>query len=341
MRILLTADPFLPVPPLLYGGIERVIAQLLAELLQRGHQVGLLAHPQSSVESSQFFSWAQCAPSGLLGHGKNLRCLAGAVADFEPDLVHSFSRLAYLLGIGRRTTPALMCYQREPTGRTIAAASRLLGSRLRFSGCSEYIAERGRANAGSWHAVHNCVDVSAFSWNEQVPEDAPLVFLSRVESIKGAHLAIDMAEQSGRRLIIAGNHASEGPEHEYFTRQVQPRFGPRVEYVGAVNDQQKQQLLAGAAAMVVPIQWNEPFGIVFAESLASGTPVISCPRGALPEIVRHGQHGFLVDDLAGGVAAIDQLSSISRKACRQRARTAFDTSVIADQYLKIYQEMLA
>ena len=110
--------------------------------------------------------------------------------------------------------------------------------------------------------------------------------------------------------------------------------------MGPVNDQQKSELLTSALAMVVPIQWNEPFGIVFAEALACGTPVITCPRGAAPEIVQHGQHGFLVRDVAQGVEAIAQLHTIKRSDCRQRAELAFDCAVIGDQYLAIFEGMV-
>ncbi|MEM6573499.1 MAG: glycosyltransferase [Pseudomonadota bacterium] len=344
MRVLLTADPFLPVPPTLYGGIERVIAQLADELLQLGHDVGLLAHPDSTAPTERF-GWADTRPAGSLAHWRNGRALAKAARDFQPDLVHSFSRLAYLMQAGHsgsmRAVPSLMCYQREPTGRTISLASRWLGERLRFSGCSGYIASRGRASAGTWHAVHNCVRCADYDWSDRVGADAPLVFLSRVESIKGAHLAIQIARESGRRLLIAGNHAEEGPERRYFDSQVKAECDEQIEYIGPVNDEQKQALLTQAAAMVVPIQWNEPFGIVFAESLASGTPVITCPRGATPEIIDDGRHGFLIEDIAAGVAAVSRLEEIDRRACRERALEAFDVPVIAHQYLAIYEELLA
>ncbi len=344
MRVLLTADPFLPVPPTHYGGIERVIAQLADELVQLGHEVGLLAHPDSTAPALNF-RWPHSKPSNGFAHWRNGRALVDSVRRFQPEVVHSFSRLAYLMPLGvagrKLSIPSLMCFQREPTGRTISLASRWLGKRVRFSGCSEYIAGRGRAHAGTWHAVHNCVRCSDYAWSEEVSPDAPLVFLSRVESIKGADLAIRIARESGRRLLIAGNHAEHGPERDYFDSQVKAACDGQIEYVGPVNDEQKQALLTQAAAMVVPIQWNEPFGIVFAESLASGTPVITCPRGAAPEIVEDGRHGFLIKDVAGGVDAVGRLHEIDRRACRERALEAFDAPVIARRYLAVYEEMLA
>ena len=135
-------------------------------------------------------------------------------------------------------------------------------------------------------------------------------FLSRVESIKGAHWAIEIARRTGHRLVIAGNHAESGAEGDYWRREIEPWIGrDGIEYVGPVDDAQKNKVLGEARAMVVPIQWDEPFGIVFAEALACGTPVISCPRGSLPEIVRQGVDGFLIKSIDEGCEAVAKLGT--------------------------------
>ncbi len=268
----------------------------------------------------------------------NTILLARVVREFEPDIVHSFARLAYLLPVLRSAMPLIMSYQRMPTRRTVQIGSRLAKRHvLSFTGCSEFIAREGRSIGGVWDAVPNFVDPGELEFRPSVPEDSPLVFLSRVESIKGAHLAIEIARRAGRRLIIAGNHADAGPEWEYWTSHVAPHLGrDGLEYVGPVNDMQKSSLLAGALAMVVPIQWEEPFGIVFVEALACGTPVISCPRGALPEIVRDGVEGFLVRNVEQALLAVERLPSISRSACRDRVLSAFSADVVVGQYLDLY-----
>src|SRR5262249_24404718 len=159
------------------------------------------------------------------------------------------------------------------------------------------------------------VDTNFYRFRAKVRDDAPLVFLSRVERVKGAHTAIAVARGTGRRLIIAGNHAETGREFDYWTREIAPQLGGRVEYVGPVDDAHKNALLGEAAAMIVPIEWNEPFGIVFTEALACGTPVISCGRGGLPEIVRPGIDGFLVNSVEEGCDAVINLHKIDRAAC--------------------------
>jgi glycosyltransferase involved in cell wall biosynthesis len=167
--------------------------------------------------------------------------------------------------------------------------------------------------------------------------DAPLVFLSRVERIKGAHTAIAAAKRTKRRLLIAGNHGTTGEEGRYWQEEIVPNLGrDGIEYVGTVNDAQKNALLGTAAAMIVPIEWEEPFGIVFAEALACGTPVISCPLGALPEIVRSGMDGYLVNNVESACTAIQNLPQIDRRNCRQRAEDCFSASVIVDKYEQLY-----
>ena len=175
-----------------------------------------------------------------------------------------------------------------------------------------------------------------------VAPDAPLCFLSRVESIKGAHWAIEIARRTARRLVIAGNHADSGAEGEYWRTRIEPWIGrDGIEYVGAVDDVAKNRVLGEAAAMVVPIQWDEPFGIVFAEALACGTPVISCPRGSLPEIVRQGVDGFLVGSIEEGCEAVARLGDIDRAGCRRRAEQEYAPDVVVARYVELYERARA
>jgi len=340
MKLLVTADPFIPVPPIHYGGIERIVDLLIKGLKQSGHEVGLLAHPDSNVDVDQQWSWPQCDPQSTRQHWANGWALRRTLKMFKPDLIHSFSRLAYLILAGHRSIPRLMSYQREPSSRTVGLTHRIFKDQIQFSGCSEYIAQRGRRSAGHWHALHNFIDLDLYDFKPQVADDAPLVFLSRVEDMKGPDLAIKMAREAGRRLIIAGNHADHGPQAAFFKNKVQPLLGGDVEYIGAVDDHQKNELLGQAAAMLVPIQWHEPFGIVFVEAMACGTPVITSPRGALPEIVETGTHGFLVESHDQGVQAISQLNSIDRAQCRQRVERHFSMQAMVPQYIDLYQSML-
>ena len=142
-------------------------------------------------------------------------------------------------------------------------------------------------------------------------------------------------------MIIAGNHALSGPELDYWKRDIAPQLGSGIEYIGPVDNLQKNSLLGRAAALVVPIEWNEPFGIVFAEALACGTPIISCPRGAIPEIVRPGIEGFLLKSVEEGCEAVASLPKIDRSSCRKRVGECFSVPVIVAQYEKLYEDRIA
>lgn len=341
LRVLLTVDPEIPVPPKLYGGIERIVDGLATELRCRNHQVGLLAHPASDCRVDFFQPWPGRISNRLGDCLWNAGTLFRCVRDFHPDVVHSFSRLAYLVPLLPLRIPKIMSYQRHtggPRNRYTAALGR---KTLAFTGCSEFIAGQGKPWGGRWVAIPNFVDTDFYRFEPAVSRGAPLVFLSRVERIKGAHTAIDIARKAGRRLILAGNRGTDGEGAAYWQKEIEPFIGKDgIEYIGPVNDQQKRRLLGQAAAMIVPIEWDEPFGIVFAEALACGTPVISCPRGALPEIINHGEHGFLVNNVDEGVEVVRHLAEINRAACRYRAEERFSRKVIGGQYEALYKQLI-
>jgi glycosyltransferase involved in cell wall biosynthesis len=338
MRVMLTADPELPVPPVTYGGIERIVADLVHGLRRRGHTVGLTARAGSTAEADRCYAWPGVTSRGAWPTLKNGLALRRGVIDFRPDVLHSFSRLWYLVPLLPSRLPKVMSYQRAPSLRTTARARRLARKSLTFTGCSEYICRTGRPGGGRWEAIPNFVDPDRYTYRSAVPADAPLVFLSRVEPIKGAHLAIAVARRAGRRLLIAGNHADEGDNGRYWREEIVPHLGrDGIDYVGPVDDRQKDEMLGNAAALLVPVQWDEPFGIVFAEALACGTPVISCPRGALPEIVRDGREGFLADTVDRLVEAVGRLDEIDRAACRERVDKAFSASEVVRRYEQLYE----
>jgi len=267
LRILLTADAEVPVPPILYGGIERVIDLLVREFRNGGHEVGLAANRDSHSPATEFFPWPEDHSRGTRPAIRNSAALSRAVAKFQPSVVHSFSRLMWLVPLAADRRPRIMSYQREPNGRTIRMSDRLHRGRLHFTGCSDYISRTGQQRGGGeWTTIHNAASPTTYTFRASVPADAPLVFLSRVEEIKGCHIAIEIARRTGRRLIIAGNHGQDGEAERYWRERILPEVGKNgIEYVGPVDDRQKNDLLGRAAAMIVPVQWDEPFGIVFAE----------------------------------------------------------------------------
>jgi glycosyltransferase involved in cell wall biosynthesis len=341
MRILLTCDPGLPVPPLTYGGIERIVDALVRSYQKEGHEVALWADVDSTSPADCFFAGEKESSSPLVTSFHRAKQLHKVVRDFQPDVLHSFSRLAYLLPLLRSSLPKIMSYQRHTGGLNLRASRLLSRGSLHFTGCSDFICRMGEQAGGTWHSIPNFVALDCYTYQAEVAEDAPLVFLSRIESMKGPDWAIRIARESGKRLILAGNKPDSGHEHLFWKREVEPFLGrDGIEWIGPVNDIQKNELLGKAAALLVPIQWDEPFGIVFAEALACGTPVISCPRGALPEIIVPGQHGYLINTVEEGISAVNNLNKISRAKCRALAEEKYSVESATARYLALYHRLI-
>ncbi len=342
MRILLTADPELPVPPGDYGGIERLVAMWVEELRKMGHQVGLCAHRDSTAEVDFFAAWPGRASQDGPSTWQNTWALHRAAKSFRADVVHSSSRLIYTLPLLLRRLPTVMTYHRWPGIRQIRWAARIGGNHLRFTGVSSFIASVGGKGGGRWDVVPNCINLPAYRHHATVATDAPLVFLSRIERVKGVTQAISIARAAGRSLVIAGNHSADANARAYWENEVRPLIDDQsVRYVGTVNDVEKNELLGNAAGMLLPVQWDEPFGMVAAEALACGTPVIATPRGGLREIVQDGVNGFLCADHECAVKAIGRLTAIDRDACRKSAEQNYSPRSAANRFLAVYQRAIS
>jgi glycosyltransferase involved in cell wall biosynthesis len=339
MRILLLMDPFIPVPPLQYGGIERVVYDIACKYKEMGHEVTIIAGPGSK------------SPGRLITYGDNgngsmkidyalLWKLYKILKQEIPrhDVLHNFGRLAFLFPIAWTRIRKVQTYMRYITPGNIKMLNRAGVRNIIYTAVSDAIVRTGIAGGGDWRTVYNCAPVGMFDFSPAVPADAPLFFLGRLDRCKGAHTAITVAQMTGRRLIIAGNISSLPHEKEYFEKELQPRFdGKLVEYIGPVNNEQKNRLFGQAAAMLLPVEWYEPFPVVLPESFACGTPILAFPGGGVPEGIREGVTGYLSStaaEMAGQVADIDRLS---REACRKDALEKYSDTVIAENYLRIYQ----
>ena len=334
MHIAVTVDPEIPVPPGLYGGIERIVDLLVHGLVERGHEVTLFAHPDSEVP-------CRLVPYGGIGQ-RPLDILRNTLsvsrlALRQPDVIHSFGRLAYLIALLPMRIPKIMSYQRHPALKRVQQATGLAArDSLLFTGCSDHITAQISPHASA-QTVYNGVPLDAYNFQPSVDKDAPLVFLGRIAPIKGTHHAVAVAQRSGQRLIIAGNVPDE--KQAYFESKIQPHVdGDRIRFVGPVDDEEKNDLLGRAAAFLMPIEWEEPFGIVMAEAMACGTPVIGTRRGAVPEVVTEGETGFVCDTVDEMVAAVECLRELDRVACRQRCEAHFSDQAIVDVYEELYEK---
>lgn len=340
LRIVITVDPEIPVPPRFYGGIERIVDMHVNGLVNRGHEVYVFAHPGSTLKA-RLIPYAGLRSGSFLDTLRNAMLIATFVRRLRHvDIVHSFSRLAYIAPLLLMRTPSLQSYQRHISPHSVRLGTMLSGGRLHFTACSHFCADAVSSAGGRWDVIPNGVPLENFCFGEEVPSDAPLVFLGRIERIKGAHTAIDVARRSGMRLIIAGNHASSGIEYDYFKNRILPQCdGDSVRYIGPVDDVQKSGLLSKARALLFPVEWDEPFGIVLAESLACGTPVVAFNKGAVSEVIQNGQTGFVCDTLEEMITAVRTIGVISRSRCRLTAEQRFSDDVITESYISLYNRL--
>jgi glycosyltransferase involved in cell wall biosynthesis len=337
MRILLIMDPGISVPPKLYGGHERLVYMFAEEYQKLGHTVTLLAGPESgcSGETVTFGTndlnrskWVRFKEACFIW-----KYLWQNINQF--DLVHNFGRLIYLLPILNHSAKKIMTYGRPVAPKGIKIINALPNRNLIFTACSNYCVSTGNI-AGKWNTVYNTIDFSIYELNETVNEKAPLMFLGRIDRIKGAHTAINVAKATNNKLILAGNISHTEDNIAYFKTEIEPQIdNEQIKYIGALNDAEKNNYLKQAKALLFPIEWDEPFGMVMIEAMACGTPVIAFNRGAVPEVVENNVTGFIVNNAAEMISKISTLN-IDRKICRETAENRFNLNKIAKQYLSLF-----
>jgi glycosyltransferase involved in cell wall biosynthesis len=340
MRIAITAGPGGPVPPTHYGGIERIIYSLINGLLEKSHDVTLFAHRDSQV-TCKLLSYPYDDRSTMVGlpEVRNMWHVSRTIMMGRFDIVHSFGRLAYLAPILPLPIRKLMSYQLPITPRSIVLTEAAAHGSLHFASCSAQLmrAYQGRKN---WHVVYNGVSQHNYAFSPTVLPDAPLISLGRIERQKGTHFAIEVARRSGRRLVIAGPVSNLAEQRRYFDEEVAPHIdGMSIRHVGSIDDREKNELLGSAAALLMPVQWEEPFGIVMAEALACGTPVIGLARGSVPEIVRDSVNGFVCQSVQEMVEAVGRISLLDRRACRQVMEDNFSDEAMVAGYVRVYEAM--
>jgi glycosyltransferase involved in cell wall biosynthesis len=348
MRIAQVAPAVVPVPPVKYGGTERVIAALTRELLAMGHDVALYASGDSMtearlipvVERALWDSGGRSA-NDLIVHLTELGRVLREGAEY--DIVHShldllafpFARASATPWVhtlhGRLDLPELQPFFGEFPDAPVVSISD---------------SQRGPVPHANWIAtVYNGVQVDTLPFGDG--GGGYLVFLGRISPEKGVADAIDVAVRVGIPLKIAARLPLEhvdtpwvAQDWAYYRDQVKPRLGSSlVEFVGEVDDLEKGALLKDAAALLFPIDWPEPFGLAVAEALACGTPVIARAMGSAPELIDPGRTGFLCADVDEMVARCREIDTLDRRACREEAERRFSSRAMAAGYLEVYRAL--
>ena len=340
MRILQLAPLWEAVPPPGYGGTEAVVSILVEELVRRGHQVTLCASGDSSTDAELFSVYPRSLrtaddlrdrhPYDWMHMALSLREAATGY-----DIIHNHAgelamAMSHLVQVPMLTTMHCLI---TPDTRFIWDHYRGWYNTISRSAQMNMPSIRGGVYAG---VVHNAIDVQSFPYDEN--KEGYLLFLSRVAPDKGTHLAIEVARRTGLRLVIAAK--VDRADRDYFHEVVEPLIdGKLVQFLGEADASLKRKLYAKARGLLLPICWEEPFGLVMPEAMACGTPVIAFRRGGAPEIVVHGETGFLVDDLEGMVDAVYQLDRIDPRRCRRHVEERFDVARMADDYLALYERI--
>jgi glycosyltransferase involved in cell wall biosynthesis len=343
LRIAMLAPPWIPIPPPGYGGIEAVVALLTEALVARGHDVELFCAPGSRSSATVRPLLDQAYPNSI---GRALFeadhvALAFAAIDMagrrgEPfDVTHDHTGATALAMADRLDVP-LVHTVHGPFDNDTGAFYARHGAKGMTVCISHAQARSAPEGASIGAVVHNPIDVD--SWPAGLEKDDYLLWVGRIVPEKGPHRAIRVAHAAGRRLILAG---PVQPGYEtFFATEVEPHIdGSQIGYIGEVGGANKRRLFANAYAFLMPIRWPEPFGMVIVEALAAGTPVLAFAHGAAPEIVDHGETGFLVDDEDEMAAMVAKVGEIAPEKCREAARRwAPDT--IAASYEGVYRRAL-
>ncbi|GBQ63946.1 glycosyltransferase [Ameyamaea chiangmaiensis NBRC 103196] len=339
MRIAQIAPLHEAVPPKLYGGTERVVSFLTEELVAMGHDVTLFASGDSVTSARLNACWPRALRldpairDPIAPHMLMMEQVARAAPDF--DVLHFHMDYWPFTYFSRQPVPfvttmhgRLDLMELQPVFDTFPKVPLVSISNN----------QRGPLPQANFLAtvLHGLPEKLL------TPQDGTrdyLAFLGRICPEKGVDKAIRMARAKGIPLKIAAK--IDRVDAEYFEREIKPMLGEGVELIGEINDSQKPAFLSGAKALLMPIDWPEPFGLVMIEAMACGTPVVAFRRGSVPEVLEDGLTGFIVENEQEGAAALDRIDTLSNDRVRQRFEERFTARRMAEDYLRVFDQIIA
>ena len=338
MKIAQVAPLHESVPPKLYGGTERVVSYLTEELVNQGHDVTLFASGDSITsahlipvvdralrltQSDDHFAYHI-----LLLEELSKRSHEYDIIHFHIDYLHfPLSRQLNIPQLttlhGRLDIPSLQAIYREFNDMPVVSISNHQRMPLPFA---------------NWLAtVYNGVPEETYTFRPT--PGTYLALLGRISPEKGIERAIEIAIRTGMELKIAAK--IDKVDKDYFNDRIKPLLKhPLIEYVGEIDEAEKNDFLGNAYAMLFPIDWPEPFGLVMIEAMACGTPTIAYRRGSVTEVMNHGETGFIVDSVEESVNSVEKIETISRQCCRHIFQTRFSARRMTEDYLKAYSSLI-
>ncbi|MBV1781395.1 glycosyltransferase [Paeniglutamicibacter sp. ABSL32-1] len=337
MRIGLIAPPWLTVPPEGYGGTEGVVDLLARGLAELGHEVLLAAAAGSTSPVTRVPGSLPPAARHLGRSQEELRHVLNAYAQLRGvEIIHDHTLAGPLLRRAGYRIPVVSTAHNamDAVFRPVYAA---ISQHAALVAVSRHQAATATGVAVC-RVIHHGIDASEIPVGGGTGGHA--CFLGRMHPNKGVLTAIRVARRAGVPLRIAAKVQSAG-EREYFEQVIRPELGGDIEYVGELRAGEKFALLGGALALLNPLQWDEPFGMVMIEAMATGTPVLCTSRGAAPEIVRDGVTGFIRDTTPALAAALAECANLNRADCRRAAETTFSARRMVREYLEFYGQCVA
>jgi glycosyltransferase involved in cell wall biosynthesis len=345
MKIALLAPFEEPVPPKKYGGTELVAYNLAEELTKMGHDVTLFASGDSQTSAKL----AKCTPAAVRTQREarnnltrialNYQGLAVAIKlinEGKFDIVHNHIGWQALLFDNIIEAPIITTLHgtlADPTENQMYKSVKkspfisISDSQRRHSKILNYVG-----------TVYNGIDLDGFDYSTKPGEY--LAFLGRICHDKGPRYAIEIAKSTGHKLIIAAK--VDPVDEKYFEQVIEPLIdGDQIQFIGEVDHPGKVELLKNAKALLSPLQWDEPFGLVNIEAMACGTPVIAINRGSMPEIIIDGETGYLCSNVDEMVDRVGQVDGISRATARKHVEDNFSSRLMAERYLAAYKELVA
>ncbi len=338
MRVAYVAAPWLPVPPPAYGGSELVIDRLARGVRQAGHEVLLCTTGVSTCPVDRRWTRPRAFPE-LIGEVRvelaHVIAAYAAVREWGADIVHDHT-LAGPACARDRTTAPVVTTSHGPFTEDLSVIYRDAAR----SAAIVAISHAQAATAGDipiTRVVHHGVDANQYPMGEG--QGGFLLFLGRMCADKGVRDAALIAHAAGVRLLIAAK-MREPNERAYFATQVEPLLTEKIQFIGEVAGAAKVELLGAATALLNPICWPEPFGLVMIEALACGTPVLTYPLGSAPEIVDDGETGFLCQNETQMAARLDQVTQLDRRACPRAVQQRFSQQRMVEEHLDLYAHLL-
>ncbi|GGJ94716.1 glycosyl transferase [Pilimelia anulata] len=345
LHVVMVVPPYFEVPPRGYGGIENVVADLTDALVERGNRVTMIGAGPGRTRARMISLWPEPIADRLgetmpeLVHAALSR---GAIdrlhADTPVDVVHDHTG-AGPLNAGHYATRGIptVVTMHGPVQPDSVTFLRALAADLALVAISD---RQRRLGAGlPWlGTVHNALRAQTFPY--RAGDDGYALFLGRFNPEKAPHLALDAAHAAGVPLVLAGK-CSEPPERAYYEELVAPRLADTDRMHGVADAAAKRELLANARCLLMPVQWEEPFGMVMVEAMACGTPVVALRGGAVAEVVEHGVTGYVVDHPDELPAAIAAVGALDPAACRERVERLFGVDRMAAGYEAAYRLAIA